>query len=509
VNASPPRPPASLELLTDVVRRAGVSAQLRGSADVRVSAASDDSRSLSEGELFLARRGTRSDAHDHVAEAVRKGAVAAVVERYVDVAVPQLRVSDGRRAAAVIAHFLEGEPSRRMRVTAVTGTNGKTTSTLLIRHILAAEGPAATIGTLGLVGPDGSVRPGSEGLTTPGPVRIARFLHELVDEGVTAVTLEASSIALEQRRLDGIEVSVAVFTNFTQDHLDYHGTLEAYREAKARLLLLVGGGGGVVVNGEAMAWAELPPIDSRLLVSRFEEGSAPGRPACLGATAPDLVARDVALTGEGSRFRVRWGGDEATVSLPLLGRFNVENALSALGAALLLGVSLAEGARRLSDAPAPVGRMEVTVREPVPVILDYAHTPDALRRVLEAVRPLYSGRVILVFGAGGDRDKTKRPEMGGVAARGADLAIVTSDNPRTEDPEAIVDDIAAGMRGASYERITDRREAIARALQVARPGDVVILAGKGHETYQIVGTERRPFDERTVVKEILGSGRAA
>jgi UDP-N-acetylmuramoyl-L-alanyl-D-glutamate--2,6-diaminopimelate ligase len=229
----------------------------------------------------------------------------------------------------------------------------------------------------------------------------------------------------------------------------------------------------------------------------------------LGATAPDLVARDVALTGEGSRFRVRWGGDEATVSLPLLGRFNVENALSALGAALLLGVSLAEGARRLSDAPAPVGRMEVTVREPVPVILDYAHTPDALRRVLEAVRPLYSGRVILVFGAGGDRDKTKRPEMGGVAARGADLAIVTSDNPRTEDPETIVDDIAAGMRGASYERITDRREAIARALQVARPGDVVILAGKGHETYQIVGTERRPFDERTVVKEILGSGRAA
>jgi UDP-N-acetylmuramoyl-L-alanyl-D-glutamate--2,6-diaminopimelate ligase len=229
----------------------------------------------------------------------------------------------------------------------------------------------------------------------------------------------------------------------------------------------------------------------------------------LGATVPDLVATGIALTGEGSRFTVRWGGDEATVSLPLLGRFNVENALSALGAALLLGVGLADGATRLSSAPAPIGRLEVTVREPVPVILDYAHTPDALRRVLETIRPLYSGRVILVFGAGGDRDRMKRPKMGGVAARGADLAIVTSDNPRTEDPEAIVDDIVAGMRGASYERITDRRDAIARALAVARPGDVVVLAGKGHETYQIVGTERRPFDERTVVREILGSGRAA
>ena len=508
MNLPPPRPPANLELLTDVVRTAGVSAQLRGAGDVRVSTASDDSRSVTAGELFLAWKGTHTDSHDHVAEAVRKGAAAAVVERYVDVAVPQLRVSDGRRAAAVIAHFLEGEPSRRMRVTAVTGTNGKTTSTLLIRHVLGADEPTAAIGTIGLMGPDGKLR-GSEGLTTPGPVRIARLLRELADEGVTAVTLEASSHALEQRRLDGLEVSVAVFTNLTQDHLDYHRTLKAYREAKARLLLLVGGGGGVVVNGEDVAWAELPPIDSRLLVSRFEEGSAPGRPACLGATVPDLVAKEVTLTGEGSRFTVRWGGDEATVSLPLLGRFNVENALSALGAVLLLGVSLAEGARRLSEAPAPVGRMEVTVRKPVPVILDYAHTPDALRRVLETVRPFYTGRVILVFGAGGDRDRTKRPEMGGVAARGADLAIVTSDNPRTEDPDAIVDDIVAGMGGASYERITDRRAAIARALDVARAGDVVILAGKGHETYQIVGTERRPFDERTVVREILDSGRAA
>ena len=206
---------------------------------------------------------------------------------------------------------------------------------------------------------------------------------------------------------------------------------------------------------------------------------------------------------------MRWGGDEVTVSLPLLGRFNVENALSALGAALLLDQRLVDAAAALADVPPPVGRLEVTVRQPVPVILDYAHTPHALERVLETIRPLYEGRVILVFGAGGDRDREKRAEMGRVAVRGADLPIVTSDNPRTEDPDSIVDQILEGMVGSTHERITDRREAIGRALEVARPGDVVLLTGKGHETYQIVGTERQPFDERLVVREILSSGRAA
>ena len=206
---------------------------------------------------------------------------------------------------------------------------------------------------------------------------------------------------------------------------------------------------------------------------------------------------------------MRWGGDEVTVSLPLLGRFNVENALSALGTALLLDQELEDAAKTLADATPPVGRLEMTVHEPVPVILDYAHTPHALERLLETIRPLYEGRLILVFGAGGERDREKRPEMGRIAAQGADLSIVTSDNPRTEDPDSIVNEILEGMTGHSYERITDRREAIERALEVARAGDVVLLAGKGHETVQIVGTDPRPFDERIVVREILGSGRAA
>jgi UDP-N-acetylmuramoyl-L-alanyl-D-glutamate--2,6-diaminopimelate ligase len=499
----------SLDHLTGVLRRAGVSVRLRGSGDVVVSSASADSRHVEQGGLFLAWKGTVVDAHEHLANAAAGGAVAAVVERFVDVALPQLRVNDGRRAAALAAHLLAGEPSRHLKMTAVTGTNGKTTCALLIRHLLARQGPSAAIGTLGLIGPDGRVRPGTDGLTTPGPVQISRTLAELLREGVTAVTLEASSHALEQRRIDGFDVNVAVFTNLTRDHLDYHKSFDAYREAKARLLLLVGEDGGVVINGADPAWSELPPVDARLIVGRIEEEAVPGRPACRTVPLPDLVAEDLALSGEGSRFTVRWGGDEATVSLPLLGRFNVENALSALGAVLLHGMELAEAAASLANAPQPTGRMELTVRKPVPVILDYAHTPHALQRVLDTVRPLYPGRTILVFGAGGDRDREKRPEMGRIAAVGADLAIVTSDNPRTEDPDTIVDEILVGMRGARYERITDRREAIARALELARPGDVVLLTGKGHETYQIVGTERRPFDERVVVREILGSGRAA
>jgi UDP-N-acetylmuramoyl-L-alanyl-D-glutamate--2,6-diaminopimelate ligase len=326
---------------------------------------------------------------------------------------------------------------------------------------------------------------------------------------VTTVALEASSHALDQNRLDALEIEVAAFTNLTRDHLDYHRTFASYREAKARLLSLVGEGGGVVVNGADPAWAELPPVKARLVVSRIEDEPMVGAPVCEGERLPDLVASSLEMTGEGSRFRVRWGSADAAISLPLVGRFNIQNALAALGISLLMGVDLEDAADLLASAPEVMGRLEVTVRDPVPVILDYAHTPDALQRVLETLRPLYPGRLILVFGAGGDRDRTKRPEMGRIAASGADLAIVTSDNPRTEDPDAIIEEILAGMTGGNVERITDRREAIAYALREAVPGDVILLAGKGHETYQIVGTETRPFDERIIVRDLLDSGKAA
>lgn len=499
----------TLSRLLSVLRARGIACELQGSSAVAVSGASDDSRTVAGDELFLAWQGTARDAHDYVADAAGRGASAAMVERYVDVAIPQIRVDEGRRAAAILAEAIEGDPARNLHVTAVTGTNGKTTCSFLIRHILAGAGPSVAVGTLGVVDVNGEVEAETEGLTTPGAVELAGRMRRWVEAGVTTVTVEASSHGLDQHRLDGVDVDVAVLTNLSRDHLDYHKSIENYKQAKARILFLVRRGGGVVVNGGDPAWSDLPAIEARLIVTRFEGEVAVGRPAWGSDSLPDLVAGDLVLSGEGSHFRVGWGGDEAVVSLPLLGRFNVENALSAIGAALLADQGLETAAEALADLPPIEGRLEVTVADPVPVILDYAHTPHALEWVLETLRPLCRGRLIVVFGAGGDRDRTKRAEMGSVAARGADLSIVTSDNPRTEAPELIVDAILEGMEGSLFERITDRREAIARALECAESGDIVLLAGKGHERHQIIGTERRAFDERAVVRELLGSGRVA
>ena len=468
-----------------------------------------DSRDVSDGDLFLAWKGVRHDAHDFVTEVAERGAAAALVEDFVEGAgIPQLRVTEGRAAAAVAAMLVLGDPASGMRVTAVTGTNGKTTTALLVRHLLGARSPAAALGTLGVVGPDGDVRKGTGGLTTPGPVELANRVRGLAGEGVRELVLEASSHALDQRRLDGLQVDIAAFTNLTREHLDYHGTMADYRAAKGRLLALLSKEAEVVVYAGDPAWRELPPVEVPVRPVGIEGEAMPGVPESR-ERRPALVARNLTLSGTGARFDLGEEGREEVhpVHLPLLGRFNVENALVAAGVAMAAGHPLEAVALALSGVAAPVGRMEVALTEPVPVILDYAHTPDALARALETLRPLYPGRLIVVFGAGGDRDRSKRPEMGRVAAVGAALAIVTSDNPRTEDPEAIVDDIVAGMpaaeEGRRWMRVTDRREAMARALRVARPGDAVLLAGKGHETYQVVGTEVRDFDERVVLQDLL------
>jgi UDP-N-acetylmuramoyl-L-alanyl-D-glutamate--2,6-diaminopimelate ligase len=510
--STPDRGSLPLARVADVLRSAGLLEGVlpRGAgAEVDalpLSGAAQDSREVRPGNLFLAWKGSRQDGHDFLGEAEARGAAAAVVEREVSgVAIPQLQVSDGRKAAALAAMALEGDPAEGMLVTAVTGTNGKTTTVLLIRHLLSEIQTAVALGTLGVVGPDGNVRDGMGGLTTPGPVGLARTFRALRNEGVTAVTMEASSHALEQRRLDGLQVDVACFTNLTRDHLDYHGTLDAYLAAKAHLLHLMAPDGEVVVNGRDPAWAALPRIPCGLRLLRMEGERVTGVPSAR-ERLPDLTAREIELDRDGARFILEEKGEVATVRLPLLGRFNVENALCAAGVARAAGMSLHRIAVGLSRAPGVRGRLEVLEARPAPVIFDYAHTPDALRRALETLRPLYPGRLIVVFGAGGDRDRSKRREMGEVAARGSDLAIVTSDNPRTEDPDRIVDDILEGMEGASFERIVDRREAIARALQVAREGDAVLLAGKGHEAYQEVGTERHPFDEREMVRELLEEG---
>ena len=458
-----------------------------------VSGVQQDSRSVEPGDLFVAWEGARTDAHDHLGAAAAAGAPAAIVERPVpDAAIPLVRVDNARLSAAVAAGFVAGSPSMRLRTAGVTGTNGKTTAALLLRHLMGSEAPTAAIGTLGVVGPDGEMRKVT-GLTTPGPVMMAELLSEFVGSGLNGVVVETSSHALDQFRLHGVRFDVMAFTNLTRDHLDYHGTLDRYLAAKARLLDLGKDGATAVINADDPAWTKLRP---RGPVLTYGIGS--------GA---EVRALGLQLSAHGSRFDLAAGGVRVPVSLPLPGGFNVHNALCAGACALAMGQPIEVIAAGLKDVSPVPGRLERIVDDPFDVLVDFAHTPDALDKVSGTLKPLVDGKLIVVFGAGGDRDATKRPEMGAAVSRHADIAVVTSDNPRTEDPESIVTQVAAGVAGCDSVRIVDRLEAIHWALDHAEPGDAVLLAGKGHETCQIVGAERLPFDERRIVENYLGSGR--
>jgi UDP-N-acetylmuramoyl-L-alanyl-D-glutamate--2,6-diaminopimelate ligase len=473
----------------DVLRSADLLVEVRGPEDVAVRGVSQDSRAIAPGDLFLAWKGTGVDAHDFVEAAVRGGAVAAVVERPVDAETSQLVVRDGRRAAAIAAHAVMGSPSDELYAVGITGTNGKTTTSLIVRHLLSARMAAAVIGTLGVIDEDG-VRPGTEGLTTPGPVQLAVWLRELADGGMEAVVMEASSHALEQARLDGVRFDVAVFTNLTQDHLDYHGDMEAYRAAKLRLVELVDPSGTVVVNASDAAWHGLS-VGGRTVRSFAIEGAA------------DVRATDVVLRSGGTEFTLHAEGGSRPVRTPLVGRYNVENALAAVAVARAAGIDMETIVERLATLPSVAGRLEAVVAEPFSVLIDFAHTPAALEGALAAVKPLTAGRLIVLFGAGGDRDPSKRRPMGEAVRGLADVIVLTSDNPRTEDPESIIDDVAEGLEGAEYVREADRRAAIRTAIGLARPGDTVVLAGKGHESYQVIGTRKHPFDERAIAEEAL------
>jgi len=486
------RPSAALQVVTAALGAAGLIETIHGSDDVEITGVTQDSRTVQPGNLFLAWSGSAWDAHDFVAQAAEMGAAAAVVERYVpEAGIPQVQVSDGRLAAALAADAVLGSPWAGLFTVGVTGTNGKTTTASLTQHLLGFRGASAAVGTLGLVQPDGSVREGTEGLTTPGPVAISTWLADLAEEGVGSVAVEASSHALEQKRLDGVRFDAVVFTNLSQDHLDYHSDMAAYFRAKAHLINLMKEEGCVVVNADEAHWKDLPIQGRRTVTYGIDE-------------VADVRAEGIEPGSSGTRFRMGGAEGEVDVELPLIGRFNVENCLAAAGVGAIAGMSLEAVADRLASVPQIPGRLEVVTRKPFTVVLDFAHTPDALRRVLATMRPLTSGRLIVVFGAGGDRDRGKRPEMARAAAQGADLVVITSDNPRTEDAESIIDDIVPGMNGSSFERLTDRREAIGYALTQARSEDLVLLAGKGHERYQVIGTERQPFDERLIVEEYLG-----
>ena len=458
-----------------------------------------DSRAAGPRSLFCAVVGTASDSHRFLPAVADAGAAGATVERMDEFApLPRIHVGNGRLATAYAAAEFFGDPWDAMTLVGVTGTNGKTTSAAMLRHLLAADGPSGYVGTLGAIGADGQVIPGTEGLTTPGPVEAARWMRRFADEGVSRVAMEVSSHALDQGRLAAVRFDAALFTNLTQDHLDYHETMEAYRAAKLRLLDLVKPTGAAIVNADDPAWATVQATVGRTITFGVD------RPA-------DVRAEAVRVGPGGMEFTLRTPDGGAEVALPIFGTFNVSNAVAAAAVLWSLGWSAERIAERLGTLPQVPGRLERAAGPPecATVLLDYAHTPDALERALQAVRPLVQGRLIVVFGAGGDRDAAKRPLMGKAAADNADLVIVTSDNPRTEDPERIIDDVESGMGSAPRRRISDRREAIRTALTEGRTDDLVLLAGKGHETYQIVGTEKRPFDERVVVREVLAELKTA
>jgi len=481
--------------ITAALTAANLLVEVRGgeALPATVTSVEDDSRRVRHGGLFIAVRGSSADGHEFIEPARVAGAAAIIVEdpRRAAGGGPAIVVRDGRRAAAVAAAAAFDFPARSLQLVGITGTNGKTTTAHILRHLLdRPRARAASIGTVGvLIGSEGKPAGSDAGLTTPGPVELQRILRALVDAGVGPVAMEVSSHALDQRRVDGLTFSAAVYTNLSRDHLDYHRTMEAYFQAKARLCSYIAPHGTVIVNGDDPAWRALS-IDRRRVTYSVR-------------VAAEVHAKDMRHTAEGSDWTLAVGGDQRAVQLPLIGDFNVSNALAAAAAAYALGVGVDTVTQRLASVPQVPGRLEVVGSRPT-VLRDYAHTPDALERALAAVRPFTRGRLLVVFGCGGDRDKGKRPEMGRLAEQLADVVVLTSDNPRTEDPEAILDDVERGMTGDNHERLEDRRAAIARALAIARPEDVVLLAGKGHETYQIRGTEKLPFDEKAIVAELTG-----
>ena len=446
-----------------------------------------DSRKVQPGELFVAVRGFSSDGHRFIPMARQKGAAAILCETLPEDAEGCVQTDDCRLGLALCSRAFFRDPASEMTVVGITGTSGKTTTSYLMKHLLETKRGAK----VGLIGTNGNCI-GNEVLhtehTTPESNDLQRLFRRMADAGCTHVVMEVSSHSLSLERVAGVHFDVAVYTNLSQDHLDFHGTMEDYAAAK-RLLFSRCDVGCFNVDDP---WAD------------FMRKDASCRPFTYAAERGDaqLLARNVRLSASGVDFTAEYAGESADVHLGIPGSFSVYNALAVLAAGLALGVPLTDCAEALKDATGVKGRLEVvpTGRD-YTVLIDYCHKPDALEKVLQSLRPVTKGRLIALFGCGGDRDRLKRPIMGRIAAENADLVVVTSDNPRTEKPMAIIEEILAGMKGSETptQVICDREEAIGWVLDKALPGDVILLAGKGHEDYQVVGHEKRHMDEREIV----------
>ena len=461
-------------------------------ADTEIGTLTADSRAKVKDGLFFCICGGKVDAHNFAPQAIANGCTALVVERRLDLDCPQVVVTDVRAAMTRIASAFNGHPEQRMKLIGITGTKGKTTTTFLLKSIFEAAGiRCGIIGTTGCIA--GNTKLPSK-LTTPDPIEMFEILRIMADAGVEVVCMEVSAHALYLRKLVGVKFEAAAYTNLSQDHLDFFGTMEKYFEAK-RLLFTDDMVRNAAVN--------------------VDEDTAPQ--VCEGMTCPlltygistsaDLFARDIEITESGVSFTVNLRNlHSERIHLLLTGMFNVYNALVAAACALILGVSLEDIKKGLEAVVSVPGRVEMLATDtPYRMILDYSHSPDALENILHTVREFCRGRVILVFGCGGDRDKGKRPMMGEIAGKLADYSILTSDNPRFEDPMTILGAIEQGIKptGAKYEVIENRREAIRQAMEMAVGGDIIVLAGKGHETYQDICGVKLPFDEKEIVGELL------
>jgi len=472
--------------------------EIIGPVDRAVASIAYDSRRVQRDGLFVALRGEKSDGHDFIGQAIEKGATVIVTERAeMNSRATCVVVDNTRTAMADLAARFYNFPARKLKLAGVTGTNGKTTTTFLIKHICEKAGLRS--GLLGTVRYEIGERVLPAARTTPESLDLQELLAQIRDAGCKAVAMEVSSHALAQERVRDLEFEVAVFTNLTQDHLDYHGTMESYFEAKAKLFEQLARQErkkkpvAIINIDDRYGQKLIGKIDKKVSVVTFGTG-----------LKADLRASNYRMEFGGTSYQLDARGKSYLVRVPLIGRFNVANSLAALAAANALGIGLREAVLSLGKSPQVPGRLEmVPAKRQFQVFVDYAHSPDALLNVLKTLRELEPKRLIVVFGCGGNRDREKRPLMGQVVDQNADHAIITSDNPRKEDPDKIIAEIEKGFRGNHFEKITDRAAAISRAIEIAQPRDIVLIAGKGHENYQEFADHTVPFEDIQVARRAI------
>ena len=492
-------------ILSDLIRNTRI-INSTGSGEVNISGISIDSNKIEKGYLFVALKGERTDGHKYIEPAISNGASAVIVERALETStegITVLQVPDTRVSLAEVSANFYSHPTKELALVGITGTNGKTTITYLLESIWNVEKlNSAVLGTIDYRY-GGAVR--ESNMTTPESLDLMRMFREMRDSGVECAAMEVSSHALDKKRVLGCQFDAAVFTNLTQDHLDYHGTIENYLNTKKLLFTQM------LEQSEKERKFSIINIDDPYGEEIRKEASGEVITYSARDSGADVYAESPEITEQGIRARVNTPSGTLEIDSKLYGAHNLSNLLAAAATAVSLGSSLGSVEQGLSRAEIIPGRLE-SVRNAlgITVLVDYAHTPDALENVLRAVRPLTSGNLILVFGCGGDRDTTKRPKMGLIGRELSDILFVTSDNPRTESPEKIIDDIEAGVMGTGagdkpYYRVSDRKEAIGRAIEMARENDTVLIAGKGHEDYQILGTKKYPFDDRIVAGDAISA----